>query len=310
MTPTEQLLRDALDKIKDIVVGDAHPHWRDRTNVYAARGKIADLCDEASAATSQQAEGEPKPFMYGIQEPNGSPYMDELCVSGDEGDLDDVVENLNDHNEDGEYKVVALYLAAPLPAQQQGQEEPRNEAGETPTEHAHRWATELAISMAKKFFPEVTQWKPLPDLLGVITQIDNMTTGLVRAAPPSQAPEPAQQEAAGAKWCKVCEEERNVNPCLFCGTMLASLPSPAPLQAKTGDSIGDMIESARKSAAERPQWMNDAAYFACAAPQAAVPSERDAFIDYEGHPSLERKAEIQHQLQRIVRKFDQKQEDE
>lgn len=57
----------------------------------------------------------------------------------------------------------------------------RNSAGETPTEHAHRWATELAISMAKRFYPEVTQWKPLPDLLGVITQIDNMTTGLMRS---------------------------------------------------------------------------------------------------------------------------------
>lgn len=64
----------------------------------------------------------------------------------------------------------------------------RNSAGETPTEHAHRWATELAASMARKFYPEVTQWEPLPDLLGVITQIDNMVTGLVRAPTAEAAP--------------------------------------------------------------------------------------------------------------------------
>ncbi len=46
---------------------------------------------------------------------------------------------------------------------------------------AHRWATQLATNMAWKFYPEVTQWKPLPDLVGVISQIDNMVTGLVRA---------------------------------------------------------------------------------------------------------------------------------
>lgn len=59
-------------------------------------------------------------------------------------------------------------------------QEPLNAAGETPTQHAHRWATELAISMARKLYPEVQQFEPLPDLLGVITQIDNMVTGLQR----------------------------------------------------------------------------------------------------------------------------------
>lgn len=72
-----------------------------------------------------------------------------------------------------------------------GAGEPRNSAGETPTEHAHRWATELAVNMHRKFYPEVTQWKPLPDLLGVITQIDNMSCGLVRAG----AGEPTEPSA-------------------------------------------------------------------------------------------------------------------
>ena len=43
------------------------------------------------------------------------------------------------------------------------------------------YATRLAINLHAKHYPEVTQWKPLPDLLGVLTQIDNMTCGLTKA---------------------------------------------------------------------------------------------------------------------------------
>jgi hypothetical protein len=39
---------------------------------------------------------------------------------------------------------------------------------------------ELAKAMAKKFYPEVTQFEVLDSLAGVISQIDNMTTGLIR----------------------------------------------------------------------------------------------------------------------------------
>jgi hypothetical protein len=83
----------------------------------------------------------------------------------------------------------AMLAAAPAMAG-----EPRNSAGETPTEHAHRWATELAVNLHKKFYPEVTQWNPLPDLLGVITQIDNMTCGLVRGEPTEPSATPRRGE--------------------------------------------------------------------------------------------------------------------
>jgi hypothetical protein len=43
------------------------------------------------------------------------------------------------------------------------------------------YATSLARSLQSKHCPEVTQWRPLPDLLGVLTQIDNMVAGLTRA---------------------------------------------------------------------------------------------------------------------------------
>ena len=38
----------------------------------------------------------------------------------------------------------------------------------------------LAKTLARDFYPEVTQWECLDDLAGVISQIDNMTTGLMR----------------------------------------------------------------------------------------------------------------------------------
>jgi hypothetical protein len=51
-------------------------------------------------------------------------------------------------------------------------------------------AQRLAEHMAAKFYPENPQWRALGDLSGVISQIDNMVTGLVRATPPAPQPEP------------------------------------------------------------------------------------------------------------------------
>ena len=47
-------------------------------------------------------------------------------------------------------------------------------------ELAKALATLLACALQRKHYPEVTQWKPLPNLLGVLSQIDNMTCGLAR----------------------------------------------------------------------------------------------------------------------------------
>lgn len=44
------------------------------------------------------------------------------------------------------------------------------------------YATSLARAIWEKHFKETApDWKPLPDLIGVLTQIDNMTAGMVRA---------------------------------------------------------------------------------------------------------------------------------
>ena len=45
---------------------------------------------------------------------------------------------------------------------------------------ANNYARALAVSLHGKHFAEVTQWEPLPDTLGLLTQIDNMVSGLER----------------------------------------------------------------------------------------------------------------------------------
>ncbi|NTA34367.1 hypothetical protein G6K96_21785 [Agrobacterium vitis] len=44
---------------------------------------------------------------------------------------------------------------------------------------AYKEARSLAVSLHKQHYSEVTQWQPLDDIRGVISQIDNMTTDLV-----------------------------------------------------------------------------------------------------------------------------------
>ena len=55
----------------------------------------------------------------------------------------------------------------------------------TPYEYAARLATALWEKHYKRFSPN---WSPLPDLMGVLTQIDNMTAGMVLAPDPEDIP--------------------------------------------------------------------------------------------------------------------------
>lgn len=40
----------------------------------------------------------------------------------------------------------------------------------------YEYAKRLAVSLREQHWPENTGWEPLPDLMGVLTQIDNMST--------------------------------------------------------------------------------------------------------------------------------------
>ena len=73
-----------------------------------------------AAAPAHPAEGVPaqaEPFMWGIQEPGGSAYMDKNCVSTSRGIVEAEVDGLNLglDADDEPYKVVPVYLAATQP---------------------------------------------------------------------------------------------------------------------------------------------------------------------------------------------------
>jgi hypothetical protein len=54
---------------------------------------------------------------------------------------------------------------------------------------ALNYATRLATLLWEKHWKDdAPDWKPLPDLLGVLTQIDNMTAGLHRAQERRESP--------------------------------------------------------------------------------------------------------------------------
>jgi hypothetical protein len=64
---------------------------------------------------------------------------------------------------------------------------------------ALKYATNLLQTIAEKHYPDrVPEWKPLPELIGVLTQIDNLTSGMTRAAL-SQSPT-APGLVAAAEW--------------------------------------------------------------------------------------------------------------
>ncbi len=73
-----------------------------------------------------------QPFMYGIATPDGKPYFDELCVSGERGDLRDEVDSINvNQPADAQYTEVALYTR-PAPLQDVAPTDAQPMAGEQP----------------------------------------------------------------------------------------------------------------------------------------------------------------------------------
>ena len=88
----------------------------------SARSVVTLLRDILTAATAHPAEGmqaQAEPFMWAIQEPGGSAYMDENCVSTSRGIVEAEVDGLNLglDADDEPYKVVPVYLAATQPAE-------------------------------------------------------------------------------------------------------------------------------------------------------------------------------------------------
>lgn len=92
----------------------------DHSFYYALTIALEELQERRKAELDSEPVG--KPFMYGIADPDGNAYIDELCVSEDLGLVEDTVNELNYDREEGDelnYSVVALYRhAQPAPVVQ------------------------------------------------------------------------------------------------------------------------------------------------------------------------------------------------
>ncbi|STB73262.1 hypothetical protein [Citrobacter koseri] len=77
---------------------------------------LTDYADIAAAMRElqQRRAADKNFFMYGIAEPDGSAYMDEVCVSHDRGLLETIAGELNLSEGSDGYRVVALYTVLPL----------------------------------------------------------------------------------------------------------------------------------------------------------------------------------------------------
>ena len=64
-------------------------------------------------------------------------------------------------------------------------------ASTQPEPDAYGYASRLAVALWEKHYKDAApQWKPLDDLMGVLTQIDNMTSGLTLLAQQAEPVEP------------------------------------------------------------------------------------------------------------------------
>ncbi len=78
---------------------------------------MAELLNKAACAVAelqQRRQADKNYFMYGIAEPDGSAYLDEVCVSRDVSLLQSIADELNISDGTDGYRVVALYTALPL----------------------------------------------------------------------------------------------------------------------------------------------------------------------------------------------------
>lgn len=79
--------------------------------------QLAEWLRELQERRKAERDSEPvgKPFMYGIADPDGNAYIDELCVREDLGLVEDTVNELNYDREEGDelcYSAVPLYRHA------------------------------------------------------------------------------------------------------------------------------------------------------------------------------------------------------
>lgn len=129
---------------------------------------------------------------------------------------------------DARFETLLDRLADALSAQQPGREQLEKIAKGI----ALREAQSLALHLAKRCYPEVPDFKVLDSIVGVLSQIDNMTTGLVRAPP---APQPSADTEQTTPAVAEADLERLV---------MKVLP-PATIFVENADHLNDLRDRAK-----------------------------------------------------------------
>jgi hypothetical protein len=160
MTDLEKAARQALDLC--VRIRDGREVW--------GQHELRAVCETLRAALTQQAEpvsAPPKSFRVG--------YM----TGWDDGQRE-----LREKQQAEPVAIPGAIPMAEVAARSRAMPE-RAAALEAARERqaepvALNYARQLAESIWNKHYNNFPQWKPLDDLMGVLTQIDNMTTGLTR----------------------------------------------------------------------------------------------------------------------------------
>lgn len=116
--------------------------------------------------------------------------MDKLAAKGCDqyGDIHalDLNPNIMEHHSLRRSIVRTAYMLGGIEAQAAPDAQPEPAAPDP----ANSYARSLAVALHASHYPEVTQWRPFDDTLGLLTQIDNMTCSLVRPAAAPTVVEP------------------------------------------------------------------------------------------------------------------------
>ena len=121
----------------------------------------------------------------------------------------------------------------------------RAERAEARLAEAERYAEGLAVALAARHYPEVNVWRPLSgDLIGLLTQIDNMTTGLSRTARAERL-EAALREAQEAA---ATQNGGVLSACKKTAALRAEMERIADLTERWTDSLVSQVNEIARAA--------------------------------------------------------------
>lgn len=101
----------------------------------------------------------------------------------------------------------------------------------------YMYAKQLAQSIHDRCYPESPQWEPLPDLMGVLTQIDNMSVGMDRKEEPKRVLTEWQRGEIGSIIHQYACDDYNMKGALIAIDEILSEPEPPKYQPRENEAV-------------------------------------------------------------------------